>query len=47
MSRVQVTLYGDDADWFGEMRERVGEKRDGNLPSRAELQRMMMEQFDP
>lgn len=47
MSRVQISLYGEDAEWFSEIREEVAERRDGNPPTRAELARMMMEQFEP
>lgn len=47
MVRTQITLYGDDAEWFEKLREQVAEQRDGNEPKRAEVARLMMEQFDP
>lgn len=47
MVRTQISLYGDDAEWFEDLREQLAEKRDGNTPSRAETARRMMEQFEP
>lgn len=45
--REQVTLRSADADRFAAYREEVGRRRDGAEPSRAELLRLMMDQFDP
>jgi len=45
--RTQITLYGEDSEWFEDLKEDVGEQRDGNEPANAELARMMMQQFDP
>lgn len=44
--RTQITLYGEDSEWFEELREQIGERRDGNSPSNAETVRRMMEEFD-
>ena len=43
--RVQITLYGDDAEQFLAYREVVGERRDGNEPANAEVVRLTMEPF--
>jgi hypothetical protein len=45
--RSDITLRSDDASRYEQYRERVAEQRDGVEPSRAELLRMMMDQFDP
>jgi len=47
MSRTQITLRNDDAEWFEDLKEQVAEARDGNKPTNAEIQRLMMQQFDP
>jgi len=44
--RTQVTLYAEDSEWFEDLKEDVGEQRDGNEPTNAELLRLMMQQFD-
>ena len=44
--RAQITLYGDDADRFEDLRDDVEERRDGSTPSRSEVVRLMMDQFD-
>lgn len=44
--RTQITLYGDDSEWFEDYKQEVAEQRDGNEPSNAELLRMMMQRFD-
>jgi hypothetical protein len=44
--RTQITLYGDDSEWFEDLKEDVADHRDGNEPTNAELARLMMEQFD-
>jgi hypothetical protein len=44
--RKQITLYGEDSEWFEDLQEEVGELRDGNEPANAELVRMMMQQFE-
>jgi hypothetical protein len=46
MSRSQITLYGDDARQFEQLRQDVGEQRGGNDPSRAELLRLLMHRVD-
>lgn len=43
MSEVHITLYGDDAAWFQEMKRRITEDRDGNEPSNAEVARLLMQ----
>lgn len=45
--RVQITLYGDDAEWFINQQQKIAEKRGGSTPSNAEVVRLMLEQFDP
>lgn len=47
MSRVQIALHGDDAEWFYELKAKVAEKRDGTEPSNPEVVRLMTEQFNP
>lgn len=44
--RAQITLYGDDADRFEDIRDDVEEQRDGSTPARSEVVRLMMDQFD-
>jgi len=44
--RVDVTLRGDDAEWFEKVREQIAEQRDGNKPSRAETLRLLMQFSD-
>jgi hypothetical protein len=45
--RVDITLSGDDAEWFEAKRERYAEElRDGELPSRSEFTRLLLEDFD-
>lgn len=41
--RNQITLCGDDAEQFEQIRERVASRRDGNPPGNAELVRLLME----
>lgn len=43
MTEVHITLYGDDAEWFEEKKERIAERRDGNEPANAELVRLLMQ----
>ena len=43
--RTQITLYGEDSEWFEEIRRQVAARRDGNPPSNAELLRKMMEAY--
>lgn len=45
MTRKQITLYGDDAEWFEELQSDVADDRNGNEPSNAELTRLMMQRF--
>ena len=44
--RVDVTLRGDDARWFEQVREKIAEERNGNKPSRAETLRLLMQYSD-
>lgn len=44
--RVDVTLRGDDARWFEEVREQIAEERGGNVPTRAETLRLLMQFSD-
>jgi len=46
MTREQLTLYGDDADWWRDLKEQVADRRNGNEPTNAELARLMMEDYD-
>lgn len=46
-SKVQFTLYGEDADWFDEYRRALAARRDGNEPDNAEVVRRLMEATDP
>jgi len=42
-----MTLYGDDAERFEELREEVAEARPGGELSNAELVRVMMDELEP
>ena len=42
-----MTLYGDDAERFEELREAVEEARPGGDVSNAELVRVMMDELEP
>lgn len=44
--RVDITLTGDDAEWFEECREQVADDRGGRPPGNAELTRRLMEEFE-
>ena len=46
MSRVQIALYGDDADRFDRYKERLTERRDGVEPSNPEVLRWMMSECE-
>jgi hypothetical protein len=46
MARAQITLRGDDAERFEELKERVGEQRPGSEPGNAELVRVLMDSVD-
>jgi len=41
--RERISLYGDDAEWFAELKAEVAERRNGNEPSNAEMLRLLME----
>ena len=43
--RERISLYGDDADWFAELKEEVAERRNGHEPSNAEMTRILMEKY--
>jgi len=43
--RERISLYGDDAEWFAELKEEVAERRSGNEPSNAEMTRRLMEEY--
>lgn len=44
--RLQITLYGDDAERFAEIQTRLAEERDCRAPSNAEVVRQMMGEVD-
>jgi hypothetical protein len=44
--RVQVTLYGEDAEQFEAIKSRVGDDRECREPSNAALLRQMMTVVD-
>lgn len=46
MSRVQITLYGDDSEWFEEKKQEVAKRRGGNAPSNAEFVRLLLQETD-
>lgn len=46
MSEMHATLYGEDAEWFEELKQEVAERRNGSEPSNAEMLRILMEQAD-
>lgn len=41
--RERISLYGDDAEWFAELKAEVAQRRNGNEPSNAEMLRLLME----
>jgi hypothetical protein len=43
MARAQITLYGEHAARFEQLKERVGEERPGSEPGNAELVRVLMD----
>lgn len=45
MSREQITLRGEDAERFRNVRSAIGEARGGFEPSNSETARMMMCSF--
>lgn len=42
MTRIQIALYGDDADRFERYKEEIAERRDGVEPSNPEVLRVIM-----
>lgn len=46
MTREQLTLYGDDAEWFRSIKQEIADQRAGNEPSNAETARLMMQGFE-
>lgn len=44
--RARISLYGDDAEWFEELKDEIADRRNGNEPSNAETVRLMMEQYE-
>ena len=45
--RVEMTLYGESAEEFQRIKERVSELRGGLEPSHPVVVRRLMENFDP
>lgn len=45
--KVSVTLYGEDAEWFEDLKQEIAKQRNGHEPQNFEVARMMMAQFDP
>jgi hypothetical protein len=43
MTELHVTLYGDDAEWFREIKKELKDRRNGAEPSNAEVLRRLME----
>lgn len=46
MSRVTITLHGESAEWFREVKRDVEQQRDGCTPSNAELVRLLLHDAD-
>lgn len=44
--RARMSLYGDDASWFRDVREDMAEGRNGNEPSNAEVVRKLLELYE-
>ena len=44
--REQISLYGDDAEWFNERKQEVAAQRNGVEPSNAEMLRRLLEQTE-
>lgn len=44
--REQITLCGDDAEWFGEIKESIAADRGGKEPGNAETLRLLMAESD-
>jgi hypothetical protein len=45
MSREQITLYGDDAAWFREVRDDLSPDRDGQQLSNPETIRRLLDLY--
>lgn len=41
---VDISLYGDDAEQFREIKSRIEEARGGNEPTNAEVVRLLMQE---
>lgn len=46
MNKVEITLRGDDAKWFRELKQEESDARRGSAPSNAELVRLFMREYD-
>lgn len=46
MTRTDVTLRGEDAEWFEDRRKQAAQRRDGHAPNRSEYLRMLLEDAD-
>lgn len=46
-TRESIDLYGQDAEWFQDLKGRITDQRGGHEPTNSEVLRMMMTQFDP
>lgn len=44
--RTDITLTGDDVEWFEEIREEIAAERNGNKPTKAETMRLLMQEVD-
>lgn len=45
--RQEFTIYSTGSERFRQLREHITEMRGGVEPTRAELMRLLMENFDP
>ena len=41
---TQITLYGDESEWFQDVKENIARNRNGVEPSNAEVVRRLMEE---
>lgn len=46
MTRVDVSLYGEDADAFEEVRDVLDERTAGRTPTNADVLRVLMTEFE-
>lgn len=41
--RTDITLTGDDVEWFEQVREEIAAERNGNKPTKPETVRLLLQ----